>query len=791
MDTQLVSMDDMNYLAQQSAGNMNMILAGMTALMDENDEKVDMLQNQTWFQRMSKTLTGKNKMTHNEIQQNHEKIDAYATQAMSELLKRQCIDQRMIMSLGNEINKIYEEHDKLHGMLIGFVSKLNQKIESIDNFHMLNEEIGQGVYLNDKPIIAMSEILSQLDLRTLNDQRKMDILKRSMTEKNILSDDPVPLISYVKDVIGLPQQEAGLVYLELSTYKDDMLAHLMLDAMENYHFLPDMTRMMKDKEAVAKNVIADNSLDPNVAISTNMLFEELSGSKLNYVVRATIEDKKNKELEEAENLFKSYRLEEAFEKFKKLVDEGNARAMYFMGEYYSWGYKPVEKNRNTAREWRNKGAANGDVLAKLNLAYSMDRDDPQRKEIFNSVFSEILELANNNDVFAQFELADMYRNGCGTDENEDEYIKWEKQAANAGFWKTQKELGSYYLNKNDYKSSYDWYLKAAKLGEGESQGWVGNLLDWRGDLPKDPIMANEWYKKAITDGCGFAANNLANNYENGNGCVQDLSYAAQLYRKGMELGSDSACNALGLMYWNGNGVVQDHSKANECFKRGTELNNTWCWNNLGRSYLYGDGIECNYSKAAACLKKAVELDNSTSMVLLARCYFWGLGVDSNESKARELCQKAKSLGNTNEAEEFINLMNRRSGQLCVIENGVASYADEDNNTSSSSDGCFITTAVCGSLNKPDDCEELTILRSYRDNWLRKQPGGEEIVQEYYRIAPTIVSNIDKEDNHSSVYLDLLHNSIQPCIEDIKKGDYEKCKERYMYMVLNLKKKFYN
>lgn len=107
------------------------------------------------------------------------------------------------------------------------------------------------------------------------------------------------------------------------------------------------------------------------------------------------------------------------------------------------------------------------------------------------------------------------------------------------------------------------------------------------------------------------------------------------------------------------------------------------------------------------------------------------------------------------------------------------------------EGCFITTAVCGSLNKPDDCEELTILRDYRDHWLRKQPDGENLVQEYYRIAPTIVNNINLDSNHDAIYLDILHNSIQPCIVDIKNGEYEQCKERYMKMVLDLKKKYYN
>ncbi|MDD2981362.1 MAG: hypothetical protein PHN80_15520, partial [Hespellia sp.] len=31
--------------------------------------------------------------------------------------------------------------------------------------------------------------------------------------------------------------------------------------------------------------------------------------------------------------------------------------------------------------------------------------------------------------------------------------------------------------------------------------------------------------------------------------------------------------------------------------------------------------------------------------------------------------------------------------------------------------CYVTTAVCRSMNKPDDCYELTMLREYRDKYL--------------------------------------------------------------------------
>jgi hypothetical protein len=48
-------------------------------------------------------------------------------------------------------------------------------------------------------------------------------------------------------------------------------------------------------------------------------------------------------------------------------------------------------------------------------------------------------------------------------------------------------------------------------------------------------------------------------------------------------------------------------------------------------------------------------------------------------------------------------------------------------------GCFITTAVCDFLSEPDDCYELTLFRSFRDNWLSFQPDGKQLVEQYYDI----------------------------------------------------------
>ena len=104
-------------------------------------------------------------------------------------------------------------------------------------------------------------------------------------------------------------------------------------------------------------------------------------------------------------------------------------------------------------------------------------------------------------------------------------------------------------------------------------------------------------------------------------------------------------------------------------------------------------------------------------------------------------------------------------------------------------GCFITTAVCENAQKPDDCYELTTFRSFRDNWLTKQPGGQAFIQEYYQIAPTIVEHIDRQANSKEIYQSIWDTYLVPCLDHIEKQQFEECKRTYITMVNNLKEKF--
>ncbi len=103
--------------------------------------------------------------------------------------------------------------------------------------------------------------------------------------------------------------------------------------------------------------------------------------------------------------------------------------------------------------------------------------------------------------------------------------------------------------------------------------------------------------------------------------------------------------------------------------------------------------------------------------------------------------------------------------------------------------CYITTAVCESLGKEDDCYELELLRSYRDGYLMATREGEALVKEYYNIAPTIVTRINRQSQASGVYRGIWDNYLKPCIRFIEEQRLEDCKDCYMNMVMELKGRY--
>jgi hypothetical protein len=94
-------------------------------------------------------------------------------------------------------------------------------------------------------------------------------------------------------------------------------------------------------------------------------------------------------------------------------------------------------------------------------------------------------------------------------------------------------------------------------------------------------------------------------------------------------------------------------------------------------------------------------------------------------------------------------------------------------------GCFLTTAACTHMGRPDDCVELATLRHFRDYYLSATPEGRTLVQDYYRMAPLILEKLD------GATLDEVWDVIVSCTSYIEQGQFKMATCTYVDLVVSL------
>jgi len=100
----------------------------------------------------------------------------------------------------------------------------------------------------------------------------------------------------------------------------------------------------------------------------------------------------------------------------------------------------------------------------------------------------------------------------------------------------------------------------------------------------------------------------------------------------------------------------------------------------------------------------------------------------------------------------------------------------------SSGGCFLTTACTQAAGLPDDCDELTTLRQFRDTFVRGLDKGEELIQEYYANSPMIVQKL------SGAELETIYEKVRDITAQIGAGKFREAFDAYTAMFTELRAK---
>lgn len=699
MNTQLLTGEDTRFLAQQPeyevdimVGQMTTLMQNITDLQNDTDDKVAQLQNQGWFKRMTNTLFGRNKATKQEIQKNNDKVMTYISQSVAQLYQMNLINERVICSLGNRMNEVYLQVTEMNQEMLtmkgqisqlmavqqqtmealgAFVNKLNEKIESVDNFHMMISEIQNGMYNDSSKLYNLCSILSQLDKRQMEDNRKMALLKDSMEKAGIITEDEITVQECLKEIIALPQEKIGLIYLELCNFRNSFPANLFADMIEGYHFLSKMEKMSKKKEVLIQRVLDQYELDSDATFSIADISESFFENKqeclvninnLQIGVNDTSEDEEAaniwQEYDEAEEIGINYNSLSADELIA-LANNGDVYAMDTLGAAYEFGEDKevigvlgIEKDFEEAVKWYRKAAEQGFDIAQDSLGncyylgHGVDEDYVKAVKWYRKAAEQGL-------CTAQDSLGDCYYYGRGVDEDDAEAVKWYRKAAEQGLDTAQHSLGKcYYFGygvDEDKVKAVKWYRKAAEQGNDDAKTNLGWCYYCGFGVSENVQKAEELLLDAANEDNNLAMLRLGHiRTDEGN-----VPRAIDWYKKAAEHGRSYANVCIGEIYRNGNGVKQNYAKAYDYFKKAANDGEKDAQNYLGLMFLQGEHVKENDEKAVAYFQQAAEQELPVAQYNLGNCYYNGWGTSKDNGSAKFWMKKAAENG-YEAATEFLN-----------------------------------------------------------------------------------------------------------------------------------------
>lgn len=596
--------------------------------MTEADSAQTELSKKGMFSRFIGGITGSNQKLQNKINENRALAQYASQQTLQKLAEQNLMSFDLITAVNNKLNssmnavnnafkEIYAGLNKFLKYNRNELIRVEMRLERVEqNVNLLTwqnsieyleyegeeyrdmdvtkkivcltrdfYEITKGKW-STSDLLLLKTAMSTIDIQPREQVNYYGVLREISRNKKLKNkllgnadirpiEDPAYLISMgtMEKLDALEERESYIVDTVMGYMNQNNIQAKREDVCDSltYNYLKERADVNLDMNIDSYDLILDLLYNIKQAEADNLLMMPIGEQekKLNEAL--------NEALHEAEQLYLHCKFEDSLPMFKILADEGNARAMYFLGELYSNALPKNKKNKEFGTSWRRKGAELGDVLCRLNMAYIPGTSDEQKKSIFTSIEPELKNLANEGDVFAQNELGSVCKSS-----NDESAMYWYKKSASQGYYLPMNNLGNEYNNQGDYEDANKWYKLAGEAG-----------YDWG------------WY-------------NLAANYMMGNGVEKDDNKAMELYKKAYELNGEAAgssANMIGLIYHNrGNAIgnifcaLGDDKKAHKWYKIAGKAGYDWGWYNLATDYLWGRGFSKDADKALYYYKKAYKLN---------------------------------------------------------------------------------------------------------------------------------------------------------------------------------------
>ena len=478
--------------------------------------------------------------------------------------------------------------------------------------------------------------------------------------------------------------------------------------------------------------------------------------------------------------------------YKQAEALGSIRACKQLGFMFYRGLG-VKNDFQSSFEYYQKASSAHDGEATCNVGqfYYLGKyvkpDGLKAKELYQRGIKE-----NCNEGYRL--LGELYSYGCeNVGKDWDIAMQYFEEALKHGSNKAKHYLGRAYINDDNPLRDYDlgrqYLLESGQEGNPESYYVLGE--QYREDISyyngggRNPEKAQKCRKLALEYLQIAGDRGIADGYYLIGEIFFDEKNFTEAFRwflKADENGSVAGTEACGTLYLC---HEENYEKAEYYLKKAVDLGSDESRYLLGQ--IYEDASKSpsgksEYQKAYNLYKTGADYGNTDCMRGLAEMYLNGNdAVERDLELAEKWIGKAKHIAYENKKMEDYEEYTQISEKIKdTINPNRQKFVVSQNDTS-----CFITTAVCGSLNKPDDCDELMSMRWLRDKLKAEDEDMAALIEEYYRVAPLVVKKIDNTADAPAIYRQLWDNSISKIYGDIKHKDYRDAKLRYISMLENL------
>ena len=265
---------------------------------------------------------------------------------------------------------------------------------------------------------------------------------------------------------------------------------------------------------------------------------------------------------------------------------------------------------------------------------------------------ELEKQAEEGDVESQFCLGNYYfildKEG-DNEENNKKAFKWYKKAAENGLSEAQYNLANFYMNglgtDESQEKAFEWYKKAAEQGHIESNLCLAICYEQGIGTDVDEEKAFNIAKSIEDKNNPSIEYCLGVYYEQGIGTDIDLEKAFDCYKNCANKGYDKGQLRVAYCYENGIGVKQDYKKAFNRYKKAMSNGNEDAKYLVGHCYEEGIGTNVDYKKAFSIYEELYYMDHEDGTFKLAQCYENGIGTDVDKEEAFKLYNELASIDN--------------------------------------------------------------------------------------------------------------------------------------------------